>query len=349
MSAISGRLAGSGANDPGLLLGRAIERRAPLMAASSTQAFRVFSGEADGIDGVFVDVYGPGAVVAIYEGRAPRALDGGVFCATALARLEGLGVEAVYLKVFPKDRSKIGGTLPEAVLSPTPSAGKPVGEALLVKEHRWSLEVRMYDGFSTGLFLDQRDNRQYVAKTAEVMGRGRSASNKVSVLNTFAYTCAFSVAAAISGAETTSVDVSARYLEWGRRNFSHNGLDPAAHRFAKMDTFEFLEYAARKGLAYDVIVLDPPSFASGNKRKGIRAWSSVSDYSKVVGAAAKVLRPRGIVFASTNTQELCQPGRLEREVAKGLGRVPRWHTLPPVPVDFSRERERFAARAFSLE
>jgi 23S rRNA (cytosine1962-C5)-methyltransferase len=171
------------------------------------------------------------------------------------------------------------------------------------------------------------------------------------VLNTFAYTGAFSVAAALGGAATTTVDVSPRYLEWAKRNFAANGLErgvaDGTHRFAKMDTFEFFAYAERKGLRYDLVVLDPPSFSAGSKKKGIPAWSSTADYARLVGGAARLLTTGGAILASTNTRELCRPGRLEREIEKGLRRAPsRRLELPPPPVDFERDEDRFAAVAF---
>ncbi len=303
----------------------------------------MFSGAADGIDGVFIDVYGPGATLIVYEGVAPRAFDAAREAPGALDLLAPLGVRAIYHKPFARDRSKMGGVLPACVTETAPIAGDTLPEAVIIRELGWNLEVRLYDGLSTGLFLDQRENRGFVAEWVAHRGRGAAPT----VLNTFAYTCAFSVAAAKSGAVTTSVDVSGRYLDWGKRNFEHNSLDPAAHRFAKMDTFDFLGYAKRKGFTYDLIILDPPSFASGSAKKGIRPWSSIADYARLVKEAAGVLAPKGVILASTNTQELCRPGRLEREIAKGLGRPPRWVTLPRPPVDFANERDRFAARAFS--
>ena len=328
------------------LLSRALDRRRPLIAAGSTQAFRAFSGPVDGFDGVFVDVYAEGAVLIVYEGGTPRRFNAVAEAAAALDVLHPLGVRAVYLKPFPKDRSRVGGQLPPVVTEPAPAAGETLPEAILVREKDWDLEIRLYDGLSTGLFLDQRENRGFVAKwVAERVAAGAAPS----VLNTFAYTCAFSIAAAKSGAATTSVDVSARYLDWGKRSFAHNGIDITPHRFAKMDTFEFINYARRKGLKYDLIILDPPSFASGSKRKGIRAWSSVDDYTRLVREAVTLLNVKGVILASTNTQELCRPGRLEREIMKGLDRPPpRWIALPQAPIDFAGERDRFAARAFSL-
>lgn len=334
----------SGSTDLSNLIAAAIVRRRSLIDSGRTQAIRVFSGEADGLDGVFIDVYGEGAVLIVYEGRAPRAMMEPGVAGEVLDALGSFGVRGVYFKPFAKDRSKIGGELPPIVTDPTPAAGEPLTEALIVREHAWNLEVRLYDGFSTGLFLDQRDNRRFVHDWIKT--RVQSGGGPVHVLNTFAYTSAFSVAAAIGGAITASVDVSGKYIDWGKRNFGHNGIDAAQHRFAKMDTFEFFGYAKRKGLRFDLIVLDPPSFAAGSKKKGIRPWSSVADYARLVREASTLATPGGVIFASTNTQELCRPGRLDREIAAGLGRAPRSVKLPEPPVDFARDRERFVARAW---
>jgi 23S rRNA (cytosine1962-C5)-methyltransferase len=323
---------------------RALDRRRGLATAGEARAFRAFSGEADGIDGVFIDVYGPGAVLIVYEGRAPQWFDPTEQAAVILRALKPLGVVAIYLKPFAKDRSRMGGNLPACVTQAIPLAGEPLPESILIREADWNLEIRLFDGLSTGLFLDQRENRIFTHRwVADRIKTGKAAP---SILNTFAYTCGFSVAAACAGAITTSVDVSARYLDWGKRNFAHNQLDVAQHRFAKMDTFEFFNFARRKALKFDVVILDPPSFAAGSKRKGIRTWSSVSDYPRLVREAAELLNPHGVILASTNTQELCLSGRLDREITKALSHTPRWIKLPPAPLDFSQDRGRFSARAF---
>ena len=327
----------------------AVARRQPLIASGVTQASRVFSGQADGMDGIYIDVYGEGATLIVYEGRPPRSFEPEREASVVLDLLRPLGVRAVYLKPFAKDRSRLGGELPAIATDPNPSAGEPLPDSFLIREHAWQLEIRLYDGLSTGLFLDQRDNRKFVHDFAKRFKAPRPAE----VLNTFAYTCAFSVAAAVGGAGTTSVDVSPRYLDWGKRNLAHNGIDPSPehgrHRFARMDTFEFFAYARRKGLRYDLILLDPPSFGSGNKKKGIRPWSAESDYARLVREAAELLNPRGVLFASTNTQALCRGNELDRQIIKALGREPRWVELPPPPIDFTREANRFAARAFSVK
>jgi len=351
-------------------LARAIDRRKQLIDQRRSEAFRVFSGDSEGVPGVFIDVYGPGAAMMVYDGRTPRGFDAVRAAQATLETLKPLGVRAVYIKPFPKDRTKLGGGLPACATDPMPAAGEPLPEVILIREVDWQLEVRLFDGLSTGLFLDQRENRAALAQAiARRMAKAKLAAVSTShspppttippsVLNTFAYTCAFSVATAKAGAATTSVDVSGRYLDWGKRNFVHNGLDPALHRFAKMDTFEFFAYAQRKGLRYDLIILDPPSFASGSKKKGFKTFSSVADYSRLVLQARTLVNPGGAIFASTNTLELCrsirpgQPIGLEREIVKGLGlppgKAPRWLKLPAPPPDCSMERERFAARFFTV-
>lgn len=347
-SRVTSRLDASSRHQPHLgiseLLAAALTRRRSLIDRQVTQAFRVFSADADGLPGVFIDVYASAAVLIIYEGATPAGFDAVAEAPAILDALRPLGVRAIYLKPFAKDRSKLGGSLPACVTDPTPAAGECLAETLLIREHDCTLEIRPYDGLSTGLFLDQRENRRHLASL--VAARIKKLGTPPSVLNTFAYTCAFSAAAAKAGAITTSVDISGRYIDWGKRNFEHNGLDVAQHRFAKMDTFEFFDYAGRKGLTYDLIILDPPSFGSANKKRGTRAWSSLTDYARLVRAAASLLSRGGLIFASTNTTELCRPGRLDHEITKGLGHQPRWLPLPDAPIDFARERDRFAARLF---
>jgi 23S rRNA (cytosine1962-C5)-methyltransferase len=347
-------------------VGRALERRRALIESAQTQAFRALNAEADGVAGVFVDVYGPGATLVVHQGVATAEFETSKGVREAargvLDALAALGVKGVYYKPFARDRSRLGGALPEACKRPVPVAGEALPEAVMVREVAWSLEVRLFDGLSTGLFLDQRDNRMAlgVALARLAKARGAKGQEPPKVLNTFAYTCAFSVAAARGGSVVTSVDVSAKYLDWGRRNFAHNSLDESGHRFARMGTMEFLAYARRKGLSYDLIVLDPPSFASGSKRGKAGAakdqWSSERDYPGLVHAAAMVLAPGGSIFASTNTLALCRRGALEKVIVAGLKRGKRravWLSLPATPVDVAPAGgrgvgARLAARWFTV-
>lgn len=364
------------------LFAAALGRRAGLISSGVTDAMRLFGGAADGMDGVYVDRYGPGCVLILYEGRVPSEFDAAGAAGAILTATRAAGVRAVYLKPFARDRSRLGGEGPEELTDPQPLAGDALDESVVVTEHGLKFEARLYDGFSAGLFADQRENRRFLASWVRSRGASkishaprpparprigvhwsvddpkeppRAATapppkelRGAKVLNTFAYTCGFSVACAVAGAATTSVDVSGKYLDWGKRNFTLNGLDAQSHRFARMDTFEFIQYAQRKGLSYDLIILDPPSFATANKKKKIPAWSSTQHFPKLIREAAEILTPGGAIFASTNTRELCLPGRFDREIEKGLEKRPEFIKLPAYPPDFAMESDRFTARMFVI-
>ena len=117
------------------------------------------------------------------------------------------------------------------------------------------------------------------------------------LLNTFAYTCGFSVCAAKAGARTTSLDLSRKYLEWGKRNFALNGLNAAQHSFINGDVFDWLRRLAKKQRRFDVVVLDPPTF-SQSKEHGV--FQVEKDFGELVTAAVPLLTASGVLFASTN-------------------------------------------------
>lgn len=313
---------------------RACARRTSIVDPSVLTAYRLLDGAGDGIAGVYVDRYGPAAVLNVHD---DSGWSDAVISDAARAVLDMLaptGLEAVYVKHFTRDRSRLGGRAPEEATSPTPRAGAPQPETLNVEEHGVRYEVRLYDGFSTGLFLDHRDHRRTLAK--------RSAAR---VLNLFAYTCAFSVPLAASGAQVTNVDVSARYLDWGRRNHALNGLESAPVRYVRMDSLAYLNYAARHmDERFDLVILDPPTFAAGDSRRGVRPWKATTGYPALLAAAARVLTPSGRIFAATNTRELADGPALRRMIESSLGPVA-WERLPPWPVDV-RERGRVAAVLF---
>jgi 23S rRNA (cytosine1962-C5)-methyltransferase len=313
-----------------------VSHRRPLFEDKSTTAYRLFDGAGDGLAGVSVDRYGPAAILNVYDDA--RWSDAAISDAANLILqvTSGHGVEAVYVKPFTRDRSRLGGRAPAESTSPTPRAGLVQPETLIVEEYGRRFEVRPYDGFSTGLFLEHRDHRRALAE------RGFTRA-----LNLFAYTCAFSVPLAIGGAHVTNVDVSARYLDWGRRNHQLNGIDLEAVRFARMDAAAFLNYAARHDdQRFDVIVMDPPTFGAGNARRNIKPWKAAAGYPALLAAAARVVSPGGHLFAATNTRELADEGTFRAMIEQALGRV-RWHALPPWPRDM-RERGRVAAALFTL-
>jgi 23S rRNA (cytosine1962-C5)-methyltransferase len=121
------------------------------------------------------------------------------------------------------------------------------------------------------------------------------------LLNTFSYTCSFSVCAALAGAETLSIDLSRKSLSRGEANFVLNGLDPAKHRFFAGDVREALPRLARKGERFDTIILDPPTFSTSHARGRFRVED---DMGELVEAALEVAAPRARLLLSTNCTRL---------------------------------------------
>jgi 23S rRNA G2069 N7-methylase RlmK/C1962 C5-methylase RlmI len=313
---------------------RSCAHRQALISTKTVTAYRLFDGAGDGLAGVYVDRYGPAAILSVYDdaGWADDVVSGAA--QAILEALQPSGLEAVYVKRFNRDRSSLGGRAPAESYSPAPRAGRRQPEELIVEEHGVRFAVRPYDGFSTGLFLEHREHRRALAQ------RGVTRA-----LNLFAYTCAFSVPLAASGAHVTNVDVSARYLEWGRRNHALNGIETTRVRFARMDALAYLEYAARhKEERFDLIVLDPPTFGAGSSRRRIKPWKATADYPTLLAAAARVMMPGGLIFAATNTRDLAADRALRRVVESSIGPV-QWEALPPWP-DEVRERGRVAAVLF---
>ena len=195
----------------------------------------------------------------------------------------------VYLCYRPDPRDDRDFSLVE----PAPGwvAGHPPAGPVRVTERGMALLVRPGEGPDVGVYVDMRPVRAWL----EPQWGGRT------VLNTFAYTGAFSVAAALSGAShVTTVDLSSRYLERAEENFVANELDPSLHTFLAEDTFKALDRLRRQGERFDLVVLDPPSFS--HSKEGV--WSAKRDYPRLVAAACRVLEPGGWLLAATNQGEV---------------------------------------------
>ncbi|MCC6233327.1 MAG: class I SAM-dependent rRNA methyltransferase, partial [Verrucomicrobiales bacterium] len=209
-----------------------------------------------------------------------------------------------------------------------------------VRENGLTYLLSFAEGYSTGLFLDQRDNRRRLLKNWIGPDFPVRAGTLVGaeVLNLFAYTCAFSVAAAAGGAITTSLDLSRKYLDWGRRNMAANQIDATRHDFIFGDVFEWLRRLSRKGRSFDVVLLDPPTF-SQSREHGV--FKAETGYAELVAQAARVLRPGGVLLASTNAARL-DPEHFLEQVRTGLSSS--GHTLErelfvPQPPDFPTHRD----------
>ena len=279
-------------------LGRSADRDPP---ERRTTAFRLVNEEGDALPGLAVDVYGDHLVAQLYvseewerPGRRERVLDA----------LDALGFDGVYLKLRPKQANVLVETRRDDLAPTAPVRGTAASADLVVEEEGVPFAVRLGDGLSTGIFLDQRSNRRFVRATA----RGAR------VANLFSYTCAFSVVAALEGARATaSVDASLAALERGRAAFTLAGvaLSPA-HVFVAEDCFAWLTKAAKKGERFDLVILDPPSYSSTKRRRFV----AESDYDDLVAAAAAVVAPAGRILASCNHRGMSRH-RLRRLVHEG--------------------------------
>jgi len=280
-------------------LHRAIAARASIRAAN-TDALRLVDGAGDGIDGIEIDDFAGRWLVQTRDSSFP-------------AWLRGLpGPTAIYWKQLAEQKPP-----------PAHVEGDQITEPFVAIENGMRLLIDFTAGYSQGIFLDQRDNR---AET-----RKRSAPG-LRILNCFAYTCAFGLAAALAGAETVNLDLSRRYLDWGRRNYQLNGLDPTRHEFIYGDVANWLDRFARKSRKFDLIILDPPTFS---RDKDGKVFTVENDFPALVRASAALLTPSGALFCSTNQRTL-YPDTFRRLVNAGLPIPAAWRVTPrPMPPDFT--------------
>lgn len=299
----------------------ALVRRLTCMVKRDTDSYRLLTGNAEGVKGLVAEKYG--LIVVLQVLGKPDAMTESLQQIARWYR-DTLDADAVYMKRFVKDRLDVDEEATGKLRSPKPLVGKRMPEQIEIMERGLKFAIRPYDGFSVGLFLDHRDNRNRVRS----MAKGKD------MLNLFAYTCGFSLAAAAGGASTTvSVDLSPKHLEWGRANFKLNGLDWASHQFVCSDAFDYLRRAAGNSKAFDLIVLDPPTFAHGRKRK--QDFSAVRDLPDLIAASVSLLRPGGVMMLSTSYRRMSLRGLRER-IKQGAGRR-RFKVIetPPLPVDFA--------------
>jgi 23S rRNA (cytosine1962-C5)-methyltransferase len=250
--------------------------------ANVSQAYRLINGEPDGLPGCTVDIYGAYACINPYD----EVYDQPTFAAMAHSLAE-LGYLGVYVK--QRVRADLRKKDPGALAPDFPVLGERAPDRFSISEHGMQMGIELHEGLSTGLFVDMRACREKVRGFAQANAATR-------MLNLFCYTCSFSVAAALGGAVTTSVDLSGRALMRGRLNFELNGLDPAGHRFFKEDALKYLKKAVRRGDQFELVVLDPPSFATVGKS----TFSIGGHYRQSAQDCFSLLAPGGRLLCVTN-------------------------------------------------
>ena len=291
------------------LFSKAKQKRQHFENSDLTTAYRLFNQDGDNFGGVTIDRYADFVVFSWYN--------------TFVYQYRDIIVKA-FQKVYPAvkggyEKIRFKGLDYESAHI----YGQEAPETFTILENGVKYSVFMNDGLMTGIFLDQHEVRDALINE---LGLGKR------VLNMFSYTAAFSVAAAMGGAiETISVDLAKRSRELSQAHFEANGLNVTNHHFVVMDVFEYFKYAKRKNLTFDLIVIDPPSFARNKKQ----TFSVAKDYHHLISQALEVLSDDGTIIASTNAANLTV-AQFKKQLEKGFASVKHEYIrLQQLPSDFT--------------
>jgi 23S rRNA (cytosine1962-C5)-methyltransferase len=255
----------------------AINHRESFFNNPDTNAFRVVNGEGDGLGGLTIEYFDGYYLINWYSK--------GIYHFRELI-IQALKELVPFKAIYQKKRFDVSGKYIE---EDDFVAGERGTFPIIVKENGVNFAVYLNEGAMVGIFLDQRDVRKRIRDT---YAKGKN------VLNTFSYTGAFSVAAALGGAaKTTSVDLAKRSLNKTKEQFSLNGIDDNAQAIIVEDVFHYFKYAVKKQLEFDLVILDPPSFARSKKI----VFSAEKDYKNLLKEAISITKDEGIIVASTNS------------------------------------------------
>lgn len=255
----------------------AIKYRADFYNDTSTTAFRVLNGEGDGVGGLTIDYY-DGFYVLTWYSIGIYELKNTI--------LEAFKNSVEYKGIYQKKRFDGKGQYKDD--ADDFICGEKPTAPLIVKENNENFAVYLDDGPMVGVFLDQRDVRKAI--------RDKYAKGKT-VLNTFSYTGAFSVFAACGGSQkTTSVDLANRSRNKTQEQFSVNNIDIEKQDIVVDDIFNYFKFSIKKKISFDMVVLDPPSFARTKKR----TFSAAKNYVELLEDAIAVTNKNGVIVASTN-------------------------------------------------
>ena len=262
----------------------------PYLSKNNISAYRLINNTPKFFP-LTVDIYQDNAVIHVFSYIAPEIF----------TELEQLLKTIVHVNsFFYKKNEKDNLIIPE-----NPS------KKIILEEYDSRFLINLSDYLDTGLFLDHRETRKWIAGQSQ---------NKI-ILNTFAYSGAFTVYAANAGAlKTYSVDISSLYCEWTKENLALNKLPLGKNWVYKMDTLEFLEYAKKKKLIFDIIIIDPPTFS---KNEG-KSFSVQKDHPKLINGALEVLSSAGFVLFSNNYKKfrMTQKDLLPCVVTEKLNTIP---------------------------
>jgi 23S rRNA (cytosine1962-C5)-methyltransferase len=263
------------------------QARAPLRATATT-AYRWVYGESDGLPGIVVDLYGEFAVIQSYvssvEGLVPWMAD----ALHAHASLQG-----ILWRPSDGELQSLWGRLPP--------------DDYTVEEHGLLFHADLFAGQKTGLYFDQRENRLALAAWCR----------DKTVLDCFCYTGAFALYALRAGAAAiTACDAASAALEAAQRNLALNDFDPKQHTFLARDGFELLEQFAAEKRRFEVVILDPPSFA--RDRQGRHAAERA--YVRLNHLALRCVEPGGLLASASCTSQV-SPQAFRQALAEAARRA----------------------------
>lgn len=290
---------------------QALAEREVFFNDNSTNAFRLFNSYGDGIGGLTIDYYDGFLLIYWYNKGIFKFADSVIN--TLISELQPRGIYQKIKFDYTKEESYENHIY-----------GEKASESFYILENRAKYCVDFDDGDMVGIFLDQRDVRKLLT--------GNFSKDKT-LLNTFSYTGAFSVASLVGlSGETTSVDLAKRSLPRTIANLEVNDFKVKDQKIVVEDVFNFFKYAFRKELVYDIVILDPPSFAKSKKR----SFSVLKDYSELVNSIVPLVKEKGYIFASTNNSKLSIVN-FKRMLIKGLDDSQRKYKLQKIfrlPADF---------------
>ncbi|MDF1875651.1 class I SAM-dependent rRNA methyltransferase [Sulfurimonas sp. SAG-AH-194-I05] len=255
----------------------ALEYRNDFFTDTRTTAFRIFNGEGDGVGGLTID-YFDGYYLFTWYSRGIYAFKDVI--------IEALALHVEYKGIYQKKRFDTKGMYLEDANDFV--CGEEAPQPLLVKENYATFAIYLDDGAMVGVFLDQKEVRKTLR---DKYARGKT------FLNTFSYTGAFSIFASLGGAtKTTSVDLAKRSFPKTKEHFEINNIDVKTQDIIVEDVFNYFKFAIRKKRMFDIVVLDPPSFARSKKH----TFSASKDYVNLLKETIQITSKNGLIVASTN-------------------------------------------------
>ncbi len=291
---------------------KAISLRSNLFNDCLTNAFRLFNSYGDGIGGITIDYFAGFLVINWYNKGILKYKD------MIIQNLINSGkAKGIYQKFkFRHENTK------EYI---NHIYGEKTPHSFFILENGVKYSINFEDGDMVGIFLDQREVRNLLTSNF---------SQEKTILNTFSYTGAFSIAGLAGLAKsTTSVDLAKRSLPKTLDNLKLNNFPIEQQEVIVEDVFNYFKYALRKKLLFDILILDPPSFAKSKKRN----FSVLNDYSALVQMITPLVAKNGYIIASTNNSQL-PLGKFKEMVENGIAYHNRHFEIKQIfrlPQDFS--------------